>query len=232
MTYRHSWYIPIFSYRMHLRSMQHVIARMVYESTTSISAYEQLTLYCIIELLLYKLHRYHNYIKDETKRGQGGLQLHYQIPPFSKLYNFSYRTWRYDFQSYDRQRQRQQESQEIATLLLPPHQHIQTVSHLLWSYIYNFVLAGAYIRSRASTCSQPTIGLQSQVANAPNMLDTSPWREKRSSTKLGEMTYLRVLPSPWLPSHDHCGASKNYCSAVVHTWLVPHKSTSGNGIFQ
>lgn len=168
----------------------------------------------------------------KQKGARGGLQLHYQIPPFSKLYNFSYRTWRYDFQSYDRQRQRQQESQEIATLLLPPHQHIQTVSHLLWSYIYNFVLAGAYIRSRASTCSQPTIGLQSQVANAPNMLDTSPWREKRSSTKLGEMKYLRVLPSPWLPSHDHCGASKNYCSAVVHTWLVPHKSTSGNGIFQ
>ena len=52
--------------------MQHVIAKMVYELTTSISAYEQLTFYCIIELLLYKLHRYHNCIKDETKRGQGG----------------------------------------------------------------------------------------------------------------------------------------------------------------
>ena len=88
--------------------------------------------------------------------------------------------------------QRQQESQEIATLLLPPHQHIQTVSHLLWSYIYNFDLAGAYIRSRASTCSQPTIGLQREVANASNMLDTSPWRKKLSRQKIVELQYLRV----------------------------------------
>lgn len=49
---------PIFSYRMHLGSMQHV------------SAYEQLAFDCIIiDLFLYKIHRYHNYIKDETKKG-------------------------------------------------------------------------------------------------------------------------------------------------------------------
>lgn len=51
---------PIF--RMHLGSMQHVV-----------SAYEQLAFDCIIiDLFLYKIHRYHNYIKDETKKG--GLQ--------------------------------------------------------------------------------------------------------------------------------------------------------------
>lgn len=45
----------------------------------------------------------------------------------------------------------------------------------------------------ASTSSQPTIGLQKQVANTPIMLETSSCRNKNQV----KLKYLRVLPSPW-----------------------------------
>lgn len=127
---------PIFSYRMHLGSMQHVV-----------SAYEQLAFDCIIiDLFLYKIHRYHNYIKDETKKG--GLQHTIRsLHPVNFIPSVTGHTevW---FPVLRRQQQQQQETQEIAT------------TSIMILYIQNSILQELISGAGASTCSQPSIGLQ------------------------------------------------------------------------
>ena len=68
-------------------------------------------------------------------------------------------------------------------------------AYRLWVIYYDPIYTISILQeliSGASTCSQPTIGLQREVANASNMLDTSPWRKKLSRPKIVELQYLRV----------------------------------------
>ena len=104
---------------------------------------------------MYRLQWHHNYTKkDETKQ-------HYQIPPFSKLYTSQLQDKKVQSNN-NRWIDKITRNSYIASAASSAYR-----SQVLYEEpIYTVSILQVLI-SGASTRSQPTIGLQKQVANAP-----------------------------------------------------------------